>query len=99
MAGFAFFHFPENIGPVGTELRAWLDDGSLVMDEEILEGIERYPEFPFRLFFCHARGLFDGWHQSYSGLTPAEIVAVGPDAASVSGDAGCKLDCRPLKNP
>ncbi len=65
MEGFAFFHFPENIGPAGTELRVWLDDGSLVMDEEILEGIERYPEFPFCLFFCHARGLFDGWHQSY----------------------------------
>ena len=32
-------------------------------------------------------------------LTPAEIVAAGPDAASVSGDAGCKLDCRPLKDP
>ena len=44
MEGFAFFHFPESIGPAGAELRKWLDDGSLVMDEEILDGIERYPE-------------------------------------------------------
>jgi NADPH-dependent curcumin reductase len=44
MEGFAFFHFPESIGPAGAELRKWLDDGSLVMDEEVLEGIERYPE-------------------------------------------------------
>ena len=44
MEGFAFFHFPESIGPAGAELRKCLDDGSLVMDEEILEGIERYPE-------------------------------------------------------
>ena len=43
MEGFAFFHFPESIGPAGAELRKWLDDGSLVMDEEILDGIERYP--------------------------------------------------------
>jgi hypothetical protein len=44
MEGFAFFHFPESIGPAGAELRKWLDDGSLIMDEEILDGIERYPE-------------------------------------------------------
>ena len=44
MEGFAFFHFPESIGPAGAELRIWLDDGSLLMDEEVLEGIERYPE-------------------------------------------------------
>ncbi len=44
MEGFAFFHFPESIGPAAAELREWIDDGSLIMDEEILEGIERYPE-------------------------------------------------------
>jgi NADPH-dependent curcumin reductase CurA len=44
MEGFAFFHFPENIGPAGAELREWLDDGSLVLDEEVLDGIECYPE-------------------------------------------------------
>ncbi len=44
MEGFAFFHFPESIGPAGVELKEWLDDGSIVMDEEILEGIDRYPE-------------------------------------------------------
>jgi NADPH-dependent curcumin reductase CurA len=44
MEGFAFFHFPESIGPATQELAQWLADGSLVFDEEILEGIERYPE-------------------------------------------------------
>ena len=51
MEGFAFFHFPESIGPATAELAEWLKDGSLVFDEEILEGIERYPEalqFMFR---------------------------------------------------
>jgi NADPH-dependent curcumin reductase CurA len=44
MEGFAFFHFPESIGPATEELARWLADGALVFDEEILEGIERYPE-------------------------------------------------------
>ena len=44
MEGFAYFHFPESIEPAKAELKQWLDEGSLVMDEEILEGIERYPE-------------------------------------------------------
>ncbi|MEQ8857946.1 MAG: NADP-dependent oxidoreductase [Pseudomonadales bacterium] len=51
MEGFAFFHFPESIGPAMADLGAWLADGSLICDEEILEGIERYPEalqFMFR---------------------------------------------------
>ncbi|MFT5335805.1 MAG: NADPH-dependent curcumin reductase CurA, partial [Halioglobus sp.] len=26
------------------ELAQWLADGSLILDEEVLEGIERYPE-------------------------------------------------------
>ncbi len=44
MEGFAFFHFPESIGPAMAELTSWIADGSLVFDEEILDGIERYPE-------------------------------------------------------
>ena len=44
MTGYAFFHFPEFIGPATEELMSWLADGSLVADEEILEGIERYPD-------------------------------------------------------
>jgi NADPH-dependent curcumin reductase CurA len=44
MEGFAYFHFPESIGPATAELAKWLADGSLVLSEEILEGIERYPE-------------------------------------------------------
>lgn len=44
MEGFAYFHFPESIGPATKELASWLADGSLILDEEVLEGIERYPE-------------------------------------------------------
>jgi NADPH-dependent curcumin reductase CurA len=44
MEGFAYFHFPESIGPATAELTEWLADGSLVLAEEILQGIERYPE-------------------------------------------------------
>ena len=44
MEGFAFFHFPESMAPGAAELKQWLLDGSLVMAEEILEGVERYPE-------------------------------------------------------
>ena len=44
MEGFAYFHFPESMGPATAELSEWLADGSLVLAEEILEGIERYPE-------------------------------------------------------
>jgi NADPH-dependent curcumin reductase CurA len=51
MEGFAFFHFPDSIDPAMKELTQWLTDGSLVVDEEVLEGIERYPDalqFMFR---------------------------------------------------
>ena len=44
MEGFAYFHFPESIGPARSELTAWLNDGSLVLNEDILVGVERYPE-------------------------------------------------------
>ncbi len=44
MEGFAYFHFPESIGPAMAELSQWIADGSLVFDEEVLDGIERYPE-------------------------------------------------------
>jgi NADPH-dependent curcumin reductase len=44
MEGFAYFHFPESIAPAKTELATWLADGSIVLAEEILEGIDRYPE-------------------------------------------------------
>jgi len=51
MEGFAYFHFPESIGPATAELARWLEDGTLVGAEDVLEGIERYPEalqFMFR---------------------------------------------------
>jgi NADPH-dependent curcumin reductase len=44
MEGFAYFHFPESIAPARLELAAWLAEGSLVLPEEILEGIERFPD-------------------------------------------------------
>lgn len=51
MEGFAFFHFPECFAQATSDLAAWLADGSLILHEEILDGIERYPEalqFMFR---------------------------------------------------
>jgi NADPH-dependent curcumin reductase len=44
MEGFAYFHFPELIAPAKAELATWMADGSIVLAEEILDGIERYPE-------------------------------------------------------
>ena len=44
MEGFAFFHFPESIAPATAELAGWLADGSIHVAEEVLDGIERYPE-------------------------------------------------------
>lgn len=44
MEGFAYFHFPESFADATAELAAWLSDGSIVLAEEILEGIDRYPD-------------------------------------------------------
>lgn len=44
MEGFAFFHFPESIGPATADLKQRLKAGSLVLPEHILDGIERFPE-------------------------------------------------------
>lgn len=44
MEGFAYFHFPESIAEAQTELAAWIADGSIVMPEHVLDGIDRYPE-------------------------------------------------------
>ena len=44
MEGFAYFQFPELFAPAKEELSQRLADGSLKLPEEILEGIERYPE-------------------------------------------------------
>ncbi len=44
MEGFAYFHFPEDIAPATEELKTWLQEGSITLSEELLEGIERYPE-------------------------------------------------------
>jgi NADPH-dependent curcumin reductase CurA len=44
MEGFAFFHFPDQIPAAAAELAGWLADGTIVMAEHVLDGIERYPE-------------------------------------------------------
>ena len=44
MEGFAYFHFPESVEPAKKELANWVADGSLILEEEILEGLERYPD-------------------------------------------------------
>lgn len=43
MEGFAYFHFPESIAVAKQELKNWLNDGTVMMREEILEGIGEYP--------------------------------------------------------
>ena len=44
MEGFAVFHFPESFEPATRELSGWLGDGSLQMPEEVVTGLERFPE-------------------------------------------------------
>ena len=44
MEGFAYFHFPECFDEAMADLTRWLDDGSIVMPEHVLDGIDRYPE-------------------------------------------------------
>ena len=51
MEGFAYFHFMESIEPATKELASWLAEGTITLAEEILDGIDRYPEalqFMFR---------------------------------------------------
>ncbi len=44
MEGFAVFHFPESYAPATAELAGWLADGSIVMTEQVVKGIERFTE-------------------------------------------------------
>jgi NADPH-dependent curcumin reductase CurA len=44
MEGFAYFHFPEQIPVAAAELAGWLADGTIVMAEHVLDGIDRYPD-------------------------------------------------------
>lgn len=44
MEGFAYFHFPDSAEPAMADLTRWLADGSIVMAEQILDGLERFPE-------------------------------------------------------
>ena len=50
MEGFAYFHYLDRIEPAMAELAGWLEDGSLVMPEHILEGIESFPEAVYFMF-------------------------------------------------
>ncbi len=53
MEGFAVFHFPECFDEASAELAGWLVDGSLSLREEVLDGIERFPE-ALRMMFTGA---------------------------------------------
>lgn len=44
MEGFAVFHFLESLPQAGAELAGWLADGSLRMPEQVVDGLERFPE-------------------------------------------------------
>lgn len=44
MEGFAYFHFSERIPAAMDELASWVADGSIRLEETVLDGIERYPE-------------------------------------------------------
>ena len=44
MEGFAYFHYPEFIKPAEEELREWLHEGSIQLAEEVIDGIEGFPE-------------------------------------------------------
>ena len=44
MEGFAYFHFPDSIAPAKAQLSQWIKEGSIALPEEILQGIESYPE-------------------------------------------------------
>ncbi len=44
MEGFAVTQFPDRFAEATSDLQTWLDDGSLVVSETVLEGIERFPE-------------------------------------------------------
>jgi NADPH-dependent curcumin reductase len=51
MEGFAYVHFPDRIAEAIAELASWWSDGSIILNEEILDGVERFPEaleFMFR---------------------------------------------------
>ncbi|MFK7918618.1 MAG: NADP-dependent oxidoreductase [Ilumatobacter sp.] len=44
MVGFAYFHFADRIPAALEELASWVDDGSISLNETVLDGIERFPE-------------------------------------------------------
>lgn len=44
MEGFAYFHFDERIPAAMEELTGWVNDGSIALNETVLDGIERYPD-------------------------------------------------------
>lgn len=44
MEGFAFFHFPDRLAEAADDLAVLLAEGKITMAEEIVEGVERFPE-------------------------------------------------------
>lgn len=44
MEGFAYFHFSDRIPAAMEELASWVAEGSISLNETVLDGIERFPE-------------------------------------------------------
>ena len=44
MEGFAYFHFPEQIPVAAAELASWVEEESIQLAEEVLTGLDRFPE-------------------------------------------------------
>jgi NADPH-dependent curcumin reductase CurA len=44
MEGFAYFHFADRIPAAMEELSRWVTEGSISLNETVLDGIERFPE-------------------------------------------------------
>ena len=94
MEGFAFFHFPDRLAEAAADLGEWLADGSLVAAEEILDGIERYPEAlshfgrPFDLA-CESLETVDAWNAALAARLAVQRAQVprrrrrGPIADSI----------------
>lgn len=42
MEGFAYYFFPDSFAPATAEMAGWLEDGSIVMSEHVLDGLEEF---------------------------------------------------------
>ncbi len=56
MEGFVLFDYTKRYPEAGMQLAKWLEEGKLVLDEEVVQGIGTYPEALLRLFSGQKRG-------------------------------------------